>query len=108
MKVMICQPMNGKDDETIKAERQGIVEMLEKQGHSVVNTIFSEEPPFISKNKGLWYMGKSLIAMSEVDVLYCMKGWEKARGCAIEHACAVNYGIDVWYEEGEELDGYTY
>ena len=98
MKVMICQPMNGKDDETIKAERRGIVEMLEKQGHSVVNTIFSEEPPCTVKNRGLWYIGKSLIAMSEVDALYCMKGWEKARGCIVEHACAVNYGIDVWYE----------
>ena len=53
MKVMICQPMTGKDDETIKAERQCIVEMLGKQGHSVVNTVFSEEPPFMSKNRGL-------------------------------------------------------
>ena len=29
-----------------------------------------------------------------------MDGWEKARGCKIEHDVAVNYGKKVFYEYG--------
>lgn len=28
------------------------------------------------------------------DVAYFAEGWQEARGCKIEHECAVQYGID--------------
>ena len=29
------------------------------------------------------------------DIAYFAKGWDSARGCKIEHNCAVAYNIDV-------------
>ena len=31
-------------------------------------------------------------------MVFFMKGWEKARGCKIEHQIAVEYGKEVKYE----------
>ena len=43
----------------------------------------------------LWFLGKSLELLSTADVAYFAKGWDSARGCKIEHDCAVAYDIDV-------------
>ena len=91
MKIMISQPMNGKTTEEILNERKEIVETLEKEGHEVVNTVFAEETP---KNCdiALYYLSKSIEAMSKVDAVVFMEGWLKARGCRIEHDIAREYG----------------
>ena len=31
---------------------------------------------------------------TEADVAYFAEGWDEARGCKIEHTCAVEYNID--------------
>jgi hypothetical protein len=33
--------------------------------------------------------------MSLCNVAYFAKGWEKARGCKIEHEIALKYGIEI-------------
>ncbi len=43
----------------------------------------------------LWYLGKSIEFLSHADLAYFIKGWENARGCKIEHLCAITYGIGV-------------
>lgn len=71
-KIFISQPMNGKTDEEIKKER--------------------EKAPIGAKP--LWFLGKSIELLSNANVVYFVKGWKEARGCRIEHQCAVQYGID--------------
>lgn len=44
--------------------------------------------------KPLWFIGKSIELLSSADLVYFSKGWENARGCRIEHACAVEYMLD--------------
>ena len=39
-----------------------------------------------------WYLAKSIEAMSEVDGVIFMKGWEDARGCVAEEYIARKYG----------------
>lgn len=93
MKVMISQPMRGKTNEQIKAERENLVKELEKQGHEVIDTVLN-----ISENKSpIYYLSRSIELLDEADALYFMKGWEKARGCRIEHEVAVEYGKEVFY-----------
>ena len=94
MKVMISQPMRGKTEEQIRVERAELVEELELQGHEVIDTIFAEEPPKES-DAALFYLAKSIDAMSKIDGVVFMKGWENARGCKIEHDIAVAYGLYV-------------
>ena len=89
LKIMISQPMKGKKEEQIRSERAELVKKLEEKGHEVVDTIFAEETP--EGDARLYYLAKSIEAMSKVDAVVFMPGWEKARGCQIEHEIAVKY-----------------
>ncbi len=75
--------------EQIEEERADLVKSLEDKGYEVVNTIFAEETP--EGDAALFYLAKSIDAMSKVDAVIFMKGWENARGCKIEHEIAVRY-----------------
>ena len=41
----------------------------------------------------LEYLGESLKLLAKADIAYFAPGWNKARGCKIEHQCALEYGI---------------
>ena len=47
----------------------------------------------------LCFLAKSLENMSLCHAAYFCKGWENARGCKIEHAAAVAYGLEIIYED---------
>ena len=98
MKVMISQPMKGKTTEQVRAEREAVVMSLEAKGHTVVDTVFTDTPPE-TDNVALWHLGKSLEAMSTVDVVYFMAGWRQARGCLIEHMAAEKYGLWIIHQD---------
>lgn len=89
MKIMISQPMNGKSEEQIRNERAELIKELEEKGHKVADTIFTDEAP--EGDARLYYLAKSIEAMSKVDAIIFMPGWEKARGCKIEHEIAIEY-----------------
>lgn len=97
MKVMISQPMKDKSNEQIRKERAKITERLEELGWKVVDTIFEEEPPK-KCNAEVYYLAKSIEAMSKVDAVLFMNGWEKARGCQIEHEICLRYDTPTMYE----------
>ena len=106
MKAMISQPMAGKTDEEIVATRERAIAILEKAGYEVVNTLFTDEwyNPENMHKRGvvqipLCFLAKSLENMSKCHAAYFCKGWEKARGCKIEHDTAVAYGLTIIYEE---------
>lgn len=93
-KLFISQPMRDKTDEEIKAERTKIINIVtEKFGEVEVIDSFFESAPHDAKP--LWFLGKSLELLSNADIAYFAKDWDKYRGCKIEHVCAIEYGIDV-------------
>lgn len=95
MKVFISQPMNGKTDEEILAVRTKAIESVYnnfKEDVEVIDSFFQGAP---HDAKPLWFLGESLKLMAEADVVYFAKGWEDARGCKIEHECALAYGIMI-------------
>lgn len=95
-KIMISQPMRGKTNEEIRREREHLVKEIESNGDIVLDTIFGEPPKNI--DEAIYYLSKSIEFIGKVDVVYFMKGWEKARGCKIEHEVAVEYDKQVFYE----------
>ena len=106
MKAMLSQPMNGKTNEEIVATRERAIKELEAAGYEVVNTLFTDEwySSENMKNRGvenipLCFLAKSLENMSLCNAVYFCKGWDKARGCKIEHDAAVAYGLDIIYED---------
>lgn len=97
-KLFISQPMRGRTDEQILAERKKAVEKaIEIMGEpvEVLDTYFEDFKLAKGKNIPLQYLSKSISFLAEADVAYFAKGWENARGCKIEHDCAVAYGIKV-------------
>ena len=93
MKVFISQPMRDKTDEQIKEERAKAVNRIKETYNEDVEIIdsFFENAPHDAKP--LWFLGKSLELLSNADIAYFASGWEEARGCKIEHDCAIAYGI---------------
>lgn len=98
MKVMISQPMRGKTNEQIKKEREVVVKQLQNEGHEVVNSIFELDVPK-GFDEAVYYLSKSIETIAGVDAVVFMPGWDKTRGCAIEHSVAQLYGKYVKYVE---------
>ena len=97
-KVFISQPMNGRSKKEIKAEREYIADKIkeyykheqEQEPVQVIDSFFEDAPHDANP---LWFLGKSLELLNTADVAVFAKGWRSARGCVIEHECAVAYGI---------------
>lgn len=102
MKIFISQPMNGKETETIKTEREEFLVKFKEENPEladaeIVDSIFGDYPTadVNIKNFPLNYLAKSISLMSTVDGIIFMPGWENARGCKAEHDLAVAYGVDI-------------
>ena len=98
-KLFISQPMRGKTDEEILAVRAQAIQSAERvlgEEVEVIDSFFkgAAVPPTVL-SRPLWFLGKSIKLLSGADVAYFAEGWEDARGCKIEHECAVEYGITV-------------
>lgn len=94
MKVMISQPMNGRNKEEIKKEREEIIQKFKNMHIDVIDTLFTEEPPE-NCNSALYYLGKSISVMKDIDAIYMCDNWFNARGCKIENQVAREYEIKI-------------
>ena len=97
-KAMVSQSMAGETDEQIAATRERATAKLKAMGYEVVDTLFTEEA-MDGAQVPLHFLAKSLESMSSCRAAYFCKGWEKARGCRIEHDAAAAYGLEVLYED---------
>ena len=92
--IFISQPMGGRSDDEINAERRRVIEIARQQFGEVdvLETFFSNFGPAA---KPLDYLARSIEFLSKADVAIFAPGWQDARGCRIEHQCALEYGIIV-------------
>ena len=93
--VFISQPMNGRDAGEIEGERAAVMGWLADEIGPC-----RELPSYFGKvgvtqMRPLECLGKAIELMSHADVAAFCPGWEDARGCRIEHLCAVEYGVRV-------------
>ena len=104
-KAMLSQPMAGKTDEEIVSTRNRAIKVLEEKGYEIINTLFTDE--WYNRDQmekrgvvqiPLCFMAKGIENMSLCHAVYFCEGWENARGCKIEHAAAVAYGLEIIYE----------
>lgn len=94
-KLFISQPMRGKSDEEILAEREKAIKAAQElvgEPVEVIDSFFQSAP---ADSRPLWFLGKSLELLANADVAYFAEGWQDARGCRIEHECAKEYGINM-------------
>ena len=93
-KLFISQPMRNKTDEEILAEREEAVKAATKmlgEEVEVLDTFFGTS----DMSHALEYLGESIKRMAQADAAYFAPGWGMARGCRIEHDCAVEYGVPI-------------
>lgn len=96
MKVMISQPMNGKSEEQIRQERDELIKRIQKDGDTYIDTIFQDEVPE-GYDIPIYYLAKSIETIAYADKIIFMNGWDKARGCIIEHEVAISYDKIISY-----------
>ena len=92
-KLFISQPMRGKTDGQIQAERNVAIEKAKAftgDDVEVLDTFFKD-----FDGNALEFLGKSIMLLGKADVAFFAPGWKDARGCCIEHECAVRYGVDT-------------
>ena len=102
-KVMISQPMRGKEEAVIRQEREALVAKLKELGYEVIDTIFPDFPSNPEGRIPVKYLAKSIDFIADVDVVCFMEGWEKARGCIIEHSVCQSYLIPIMYATKNEI-----
>lgn len=92
IKLFISQPMNGRTDEEILAERERVakdVQEVYEDEVEVIDSLFADDA------SPLELLGRSIQLMAGADLVYFARGWG---GCKIEHACAEEYGKEVAVE----------
>ena len=100
--IMISMPMNYFNWPSAYQDKK---KELEDKGYHVAPLHISEiykpvpEYQFKIQNIPLMYMSNSFARMAISDTVYFVKGWEKARGCRLEHQAAQDYGLKIIYEE---------
>lgn len=93
IRIFVSQPMKGLANEQIEAERARIISVLTELYENdieVIESFFKDAPV---DAEPLWFLGESIKLLSTADVAFFARGWDKARGCRIEHLCAEEYGI---------------
>ena len=89
--------MRGKTVEEIENERTAALIIAE----SILGEKVEEVKSFFKgadKESPLYMLGESIKDMSKADVVYFVHGWQEARGCRIEHECAIEYGLYILKE----------
>lgn len=92
-KLFISQPMRGRTDEEINAERaQAVRDVQCALGEEVqpLDTFFTDYD-----GEPLEFLGKSIMMMAHADVVHFCTGWENARGCRVERSAAENYDVPI-------------
>lgn len=99
-KIFISQPMRDKTKDEILREREKVAKAFSKYYGEDVEILESYFKDYDPKNGciPLKYLSKSLELLADADIIYFCPGWDTARGCKIEHQCAVEYGIERIYE----------
>jgi hypothetical protein len=99
MKVFISQVMRDKTKEEILLERESVIKYVRKiygESAEIIDSYFGDYNPQTGSIP-LKFLAKSLELLADADLAIFCRNWEHARGCIIEHQCAVSYGIDVEY-----------
>ena len=101
-KLFISMPMNGRSLDEIREAMNNLFELFKRvqyykndnSEYELLDTVFD----FDDKN-GIYYLGQSLLKLSEADVALFAREWQGARGCKLENEIAVLYSVpEIRYE----------
>lgn len=107
MKVFISQPMHDKSEEEIKAIKEQAKEEIKKLYQffannnqlEIISTTEQRKHELLPREASrLWWLGRAIQMLEDVDVIYMCNGWEESKGCRIERSVAIEYNISIHYQ----------
>lgn len=105
LKIFISQPMKDKTNQEIEKRREEIKNecrrLFGSEQVEFVDSFFKDAP---HDARPLWFLGKSIELLSTADYAIFDLDWKESRGCRIEHECALQYGLGVFYSRGHYGD----
>ena len=103
-KLFVSLPMRGLNEREIRNRMnylKSLVEFELQEEVILIDSFIENEPDSEEiNNVGLYYLGESIKELAYADIVIFANGWTKARGCRVEHAAAVEYGIKILYAKG--------
>lgn len=99
MRIYISIPITGHDLDEQRAKAAEIAENIKAAGHIPVNPFGVPKPPagFNEKEQYAYYMGEDIEELLLCDAAYFTRGWDKSKGCLLEHFAAKIYGLKAYY-----------
>lgn len=96
-KIYVSMPMAGMAmGDILKKRAEHIEDAAKKAGlYDTETVIVDSMVEDADKLDPLVCLARSIETMAAADIVYFAPGWDKARGCRIEHECAVAYGKTV-------------
>lgn len=96
-KIYISMPMAGMSISDILRKRADHAKNAAKIAglYDAETVIVDSLVPDADKLDPLVCLARSIEAMATANIVYFAAGWDSARGCRIEHECAVAYGKTV-------------
>ena len=87
-KVYISMPTKGVTPEEIKSAREAAAKDIKdreliSESFIVVEAVSDKDAPKDAND--LWYLGKAILALYNVDYVYFVRGWARDPQCRIEH-----------------------
>ena len=102
-KIFVSMPMRDLFEDELPRKQVKLLELAGEYLHEAVELIdsyFSAE----YLRKPLESVGEAIKRMSDADYVVFGEGWNEARGCKIEMACAANYGKKILLEDNGNLE----
>ncbi len=94
-KLFVSQPMRGRSEDEIVAERNRVILKAQEALGEAVDPIPSYCPGAHEGIGPVRALANNIYLLGDADAAVFAKGWEKARGCRIEHQICLDYGIDI-------------
>ena len=97
MKIFISIPMKSKSTEQVRVEMNKVFSSIKDKlpEAELIDSIIDGADKNIAikgDGVGMWYLGKSILLLSEADIVFFVNNWKDFRGCSIEREIAEKYG----------------
>ncbi len=96
-KLFVSLPMRGLDEVEIYTTQSDICNFVcnfMEEDFELIDSYVDDTPnEYDILHVGAWYLGQSILAMSEADLVVFHPAWKDARGCIVEHMICALYDI---------------
>ena len=99
-KVYISLPISGYDISERRNTAKAMENKLRKLGYDVFNPLENGLPTYASTNQ---HMKADIKALLGCDAVIFMQGFNHSAGCHTELTIAMAIGLEVWFEETENV-----